>query len=354
MKKISSYFILLLLSISSVLVSCNNEPKKEVLDGPAEGVLAKDAYSSLLTKYKTIHEFSMGHAVIENSKGKMGLIDNKGNIVIDCIYERVWDFVDSYGLCYVRLNDAWGLYNSDYKMITKCLYDAFSIPHDGVITLSMNSHSIYGALDISDGSVVIPFEYSHLGSYSEGLFFAEKKINGKDRYGYIDRNNTTIIPFIYADASDFSEGLAAVEKEGKTVNSLFGTARLTVCGFINKKGETVIPFKFQGQLGGTEFHEGLCAIGISKRDNLFGQTEKNTFINTRGEVVISGIFDDAEDFENGVALVKKSGKYGYINHDGEIIIPCVYDDRGYENDKICLKKGDEEFFFTFQGDLIKE
>ena len=152
---------------SSVLVSCKNEPKKEVLDGPAEEVLAKEVYSSLLTQYKSIHEFSKGHAVIENEKGKMGLIDNKGNVLIDCLYERVWDFVDSYGLCYVRLNEAWGLYNSDYKMITKCLYDSFRTPNDGIITLSMNRNSIYGAVDIKDGSIVIPFEYSHLGNYSE-------------------------------------------------------------------------------------------------------------------------------------------------------------------------------------------
>ena len=354
MRKIASIVVLLLITFFVATVSCTNEPKQEVLDGPAEEVLAKDVYSSLMTKYKSIHEFSKGHAVIEDAKGKMGLIDNKGNILIDCLYERVWDMIDSYGLCYVRMNEAWGLYNSEYKMIAKCLYDSFRIPCDGVITLSMNRNSVYGALDAKDGSIVIPFEYEHLGEYSEGLFFAEKTIKGNSRYGYVDRNNQTVLPFIYSDANDFSEGLAAVEKETKTVNTVLGPTKLSVCGFINKKGETVIPFKFQSQAGPTEFHEGLCAIGISKRDVLFGHTERNTFINTKGEVVISGFFDDAEDFKNGVALIKKSGKYGYINHDGDIIIPCVYDDRGYESDKICLKKGDEEFYFSFQGDLIKE
>lgn len=338
MNKRSIVFFLSIVIVSLSVISCSNETKKELLDGPAETVLSKDVYSTLMSQYKSIDDFSKGHAVIENAKGKKGLIDNKGNIVIDCLYERVWDFVDSYGLCYVRLNDAWGLYNSEYKMITKCLYDSFRAPNDGVITLSMNSYSIYGAVDVKDGSIIIPFEYSHLGDYSEGLFFAEKKVKGQDRYGYIDRNNATVIPFIYSDANDFSEGLAAVEKESKTVNTLFGPVKLSVCGFINKNGEIVIPFKFQSQAGPTEFSEGLCALGISKRDNIVGQTERNVFINKQGEVVISGIFDDAEAFEHGVALVKKSGKYGYINLKGEIIIPCVYDEQGYDSERICLSK----------------
>ncbi len=339
------------LAIIAGVSSCAFSPKERPTEGPAEEVLEKDVYVSLQPQYNKIHDFYNGHAVVENAKGKSGLIDIEGNILVECVYDSVWDLTESYGLCYVSLNGATGLYNSAFEMITKCLYDSFRLPHDGIITLSMN-RSLYGALDIRDGSVIIPFEYEHLGNYSEGLFAAEKKVNGESRYGYIDRNNATVIPFIYADANDFSEGVAAVEKDSKRVNTNLGVYTTKVCGFIDEKGSVVIPFKFNAQFGRIEFHEGLCGIGINKEPSIIGEVYKNSFINKAGEVVISGFFDDAEDFSNGVSRIKKSDKYGYMNSKGEIVIPCVYDNYETKHDHLCLTKDGEEYHFTYQGDLI--
>lgn len=344
----------LLFAASFALASCKDGPKKDLLEGPAVEVLGKNMYSSLILHYRSISDFYGGRALVEDTNGKCGLIDTQGNVLIECIYDRVLDLVDSYGICYVSLNGAWGIYNSDFKKVTKCLYDSLRLPNEGIVTLSINKNSIYGAIDVSDGSIVIPFEYEYLGAYSEDLFAAEKKIKGRSLYGYIDKSNSTVIPFIYADADDFSEGVAAVQKESKTIYTQYGPIPTRALGFINNKGETVIPFKFQSQMSSIEFHEGLCGIGITKDPNLFGETKKNSFIDKNGEIVISGMFDDAEDFENGVALIKKAGKYGYMNHNGEVIIPCVYDDCGYEKDKLCLKKDGVEYFFSYDGELIKE
>ena len=348
MKRIICLIIIAAIEVSS----CGNSPKQKIVDGPAIEVLSKDVYASLSSKYAKIEDFRKGHAYILDSNKKFGLIDTQGNVLLDCIYDLIFDQTDDWGVGYVKMNGAWGLFDKEYKMLTKCIYDMFSEPHDGFVTLSIAGHSKYGVIDISDGSIVIPFEYYKLGNYSEGLFAAE--IEGKDRNkaGFIDRDNQVVIPFIYAEADDFSEGLAAVHKYDETVYSMYGPVPSQKSGFINTKGDVVIPFKFKWQMNSLKFSEGLCAIGTRNNDRMMYETDRNSFINTKGEVVISGLFTDAEPFENGVSRIKKDGKYGYINKQGEIIIPCQYDDYGYEKDCLCLKKDGVEYRFTYEGDLI--
>ncbi|MEO8088171.1 MAG: WG repeat-containing protein, partial [Bacteroidota bacterium] len=48
---------------------------------------------------------------------------------------------------------------------------------------------------------------------------------------------------------------------------------------------------------------------------------KRGFINEKGEVIIPFIYDDASVFFDGLARVMKDGKHGYINVKNETVIP---------------------------------
>jgi len=52
--------------------------------------------------------------------------------------------------------------------------------------------------------------------------------------------------------------------------------------------------------------------------------KKFGFKNQAGQIVVSAIFDEAQDFENGLAIVNQSGKFGVINLKGDIVIPINY------------------------------
>jgi hypothetical protein len=49
------------------------------------------------------------------------------------------------------------------------------------------------------------------------------------------------------------------------------------------------------------------------------QDGKVGFINTKGEFVIKPQFDNAEDFQDGLALVMTSDAYGYVNAQGQMV-----------------------------------
>lgn len=51
---------------------------------------------------------------------------------------------------------------------------------------------------------------------------------------------------------------------------------------------------------------------------------KYGFIDKDGKEIIPFIYDEANNFVNGLALVRKNGKRGYIDKDGKEVIPLIY------------------------------
>ena len=48
------------------------------------------------------------------------------------------------------------------------------------------------------------------------------------------------------------------------------------------------------------------------------------YINKTGQVVIKDRFDDARNFKEGLAVIRKKGRWGYINKKGEEVIPAQF------------------------------
>lgn len=62
--------------------------------------------------------------------------------------------------------------------------------------------------------------------------------------------------------------------------------------------------------------EGLAAV---KKDGKWG------YIDTTGQVVVPVQYDDIASFREGLAKVKKDGKYGFVDKTGQVVIPLQYD-----------------------------
>ena len=119
-----------------------------------------------------------------------------------------------------------------------------------------------------------------------------RKIQKGGKWGFYDGMKTVIEP-AYDEVFCFHEGLASVELDEK-------------CGYINDKGEVVIPLEYETAMS---FSSGLAAV--TKRDK-FG------YINKENTVVIPFEYDAATIFVDGEAKVKKDGKWGTISLDGTV------------------------------------
>jgi hypothetical protein len=140
------------------------------------------------------------------------------------------------------------------------------------------------------------------------------------KWGYIDKTGQLIIPFKFDGAADFSEGLAAVDMKEKT-------------GYIDKTGKLVIPPRF---ISGFPFSEGLAMV-IIRRSGQIERTPlyKYGYIDKSGKVVIQPreakilkwfrLTGNGPDFSEGRAYVEQ-GSLGYIDKTGKLVIPPKYND----------------------------
>lgn len=115
---------------------------------------------------------------------------------------------------------------------------------------------------------------------------------------------------------DFHDGYAAIKKDNKL-------------GVINKKGEIIaLPIYYPSN---NFDNGGYSCYAVMSEDRMLLRKEidgiiKSGYIDKNGKVIIPFIYDAfADNFSDGLALVKKNGKCGFIDKDGNVVIPFIYD-----------------------------
>ncbi|MDD6889733.1 MAG: WG repeat-containing protein [Bacteroidales bacterium] len=250
-----------------------------------------------------------------------GYIDNDGN---EILYDDVCDM--SEGMIAVKLNGKWGYINETGKLIIPFVYDEAWAFSEGLATVALGI--AWGCIDKA-GHEVIPVKYDYVSDCSNnGLHFASLN----DEEFIIDKTGRELIREVNHGEDldlfpDFHEGMASVRYNGKY-------------GFLNDKGDEVIPFKYDCA---GHFNEGLAAV---KSDGKWG------FIDKADNIVIPFRYDDARSFNEGVAAVKFNGKWGFIDKNDNVIIPFKYDDAGRFNEGWANVESDEKWGFIDKADNV--
>lgn len=160
-----------------------------------------------------------------------------------------------------------------------------------------------------------------------------------EKWGFIDAKGNMAISAMYDDVNSFSCGYAYarvgsnvffIDKNGKNAATpdlsdgcdpyFYNNA---LCykvngnwGMLDNNFKTIIQpaYSFLGYMGAN----GLVAYSMSG-DNHYG------FLNKKGEVAISAIYDDAQRFSDGIAVVRVGDKWGAIDAKGQFAINAMYD-----------------------------
>lgn len=254
--------------------------------------------------------------------GKVGIIDRGGKTVIPFEYDEIYDFYDGYksydGFTSKDYNGFRPMKFFRYFSKEKEYDDAFYLIKDGngiVVNLTLKNNSPNVKHEDT------PFDYQRI------------KRNGK--YGFVNCYGEEI-PCQYQDAAKlFSDDLAAVVQNDKV-------------GFIDKKGNLVIPFQYDYSTSVLKDTDGpLATLYIfSEGYACVKKGKKYGFIDKQGNTVIPFVYDWPGAFHDGVAVVAKTigGKelFGLIDKNNSTILPFEFDYGHYQEKVYVMKKNDSK------------
>ncbi|MBN2893207.1 MAG: WG repeat-containing protein [Bacteroidales bacterium] len=342
--------------------------------------------------YENISPFE-GELAVVKKLGNTGFINRQGRFVGKW-YEKVEPL--DYGLYKVKKYEQYAIVNNEGFLVTQWFdrietfyngyvrvekegkfayinkigamaigwFDNISNIKDGITRIEDNG--LFGFFNVEDFFISEFYEY--LGEFYDGIALIKK--NGK--YGFISKKGVIISNIEYEKATPFDGGIAQVEKDGKAA-------------YINTSGEIVMGWLESKTYFYKEPPRGLIAVKMGR---------KYGFQTINGKRVIAAQFDYAENFYDGLALVKnnphemfigKDGKlkpltenpdentlrldlgYGhtgdpvkitawecsFIDYNGDIVLKLDYNDAfSFSNGKAMVIDGDKYNFIDLKGKLV--
>lgn len=170
---------------------------------------------------------------------------------------------------------------------------------DNIKLFPIKAGEKWGYVD-DKGQYVINSQFEDAYNFSEGLALF-KSADGK--YGFIGEDGKYVINPIYKYANSFSEGMACVVMENGKPQFIDKNNKIL---FTVDKAEYCFGFK-----------EGLARVQIKG---------KYGFIDKSGKIIVNPIYEDAQDFKEGLAAVAKKDEkkdevlWGYIDKTGAVKI----------------------------------
>lgn len=308
-----------------------------------------DPSGKLLTApaYKMI--FSLGEDLYgyqDPASELWGILKANGQLVTTPRFSKLEPF--SEGRAVVQRKTQTGTYaRYDYNQIDISGREQFAQYYylldkisEGLIAFRQDS--LWGYMT-PDGKTVIPPGFTYASSFRSGLAAVRVAEKG---YGYIDKKGNWVVAPQFDIAEPFVGEFARV---AKLVPVGRGSSRRD-WGLIDRQGKLILPMEnysiyayfpnqgfyvqktekeyffldANGKITNTTPYDNLTTYtddGLTR----FRQGKVHGMLDKMGKVVIPPVFDDLDDFHEGLAAAKYQGKWGFINLQGEIVIPYRYD-----------------------------
>ncbi len=298
--------------------------------------------------------FFSGLTGVQNTDGKWGFINTKGQLVIPCQFDKVGDFYRGYttvtvnqndtiqkgvisptgdfiiplgqyddvgsfseGLCAVKKGDKWGFVDKNGQIVISPAYDKASFFQEGLASVQIDK--MWGAID-RNGKMVIKPAFGWSFVFYDGV----ATVYDGGKFCYINTAGTRLFDTQFRSNSRFSEGLSLCTTEYDA------TKKAYLYKYIDLSGQVVLNLgtKYK-QLG--NFQEGLAYV---ERDGHLG------FIDRAGNEIITPEYQSFKwvlsGFKDGCVAAQKDDTWGIIDKTNQIVIPLMYDDAASYNEGYCL------------------
>jgi hypothetical protein len=241
-------------------------------------------------------------------------------------YNEISDFIDGLAL----VSDAQGYTLIDIKGNARFAF-AEEVFRYGDLFLVTYNDSL--ALVDDENNIILPYDEYDIARFNP---HGPTPFVIKDKLGYLNAEGKIIVPArldIYPNWELFA---GFFNNHAKAYN-----ARTKKYGLIDEKGSWIL----QPRYNDISFFSDIIAVQI---------TDKWEFINLSGQRLNFGLYDRAESFQNGVALVIRAGQQGLINKTGQIVVPIEMRRINRITDELLRwEDGEGAFWFAYlDGSLV--
>lgn len=222
---------------------------------------------------------------------------------------------------------------------------------DGLISVKDNYNKYY--LINKTGKEISEKRWDGIGGFSDGLALVKENL----KWGFIDTQGNTVIDTKYDEASSFTKATAIVKQNGKFFlinkkgepvnginydaagnpdNGTFPVQKNNLTGLIDSKGNIIIDFK-----------QNYSSLLYMTEDRVWASKDgKWGLLDNTGKALTEFIFDGANYFKNGYAVVMQNGKYGVINKAGRFVVPAAYKSLGsvYKNSILGIRPAQTVYY----------
>lgn len=269
----------------------------------------------------------------KDSNQKWGYATEDG-MMLPCQYSDAFEFVN--GIAKVEVANVKGQKNhvfinmSGEQIISGDWDYAYNFTKEGYARVFKGTLSNYGspekgkyAFINTHGEFICDYIFDDAKDFSQGYApVATQSVKGGILWGYIDGNGQLAIAQQWDYAYPFKNGFArvfsgSIGKYGPD-SGLYG--------FINLSGDFISDIQWASA---NDFDDtGIAKVKNSK--DLWG------YISIDGSVKIDTSWETIGSFNEGLAYVKKNGKYGYINEQGTLVVEASWNEAGTFADGVAI------------------
>lgn len=284
---------------------------------------------------------------------KTGVIDLKGEIIIDAIYDNIEIPNPEKAVFICKEQDTTIVLNDKNERIFTEYNDILAIPTNGIITsipyeksvLKFKQDDKYGLINF-EGKIIVKPEYDEISSLTnkEGQLLVKQ--DGK--CGVINSKGAKIIKVQYDDivADGFYTNQDKYKLSGYIVS--IKTQDGYRYGYINYKLKELLKPEYNKIYRILETEEEKDIYLIVSKNGQFGVIKNK-------EVIINYGYQNIEyDDNNKLFKLQRNSKYGVSDINGKKILANEYEDIDFEGIYIIAIKDEEELFFDMQGSKIED
>jgi WG containing repeat len=364
-----------------------------------KGVMDSTGNPILPIGYKSVDVDKHGYIIFKGDDGKAGMMSSRGASILQPKYDYIshtsyaryyamingkYQVGDMNGNIFIQPDSASGVILGKKRIVMFYPDKAkvYDLNGNHQKTFDLNLKGYGHSLTVTEDSIKLNGDaaaqlinltnnskkqlgFGEAGDFNEDGIFVGKKQN--NRYEFYDHSGKKISPDSYYSVVNFSEGIAALQltstsapyladRNFKKIKDLFlyfkgpyseGLAYATsgqsgMVHYLDKNGFEV--FSLKGRQGSKATGGFIVIKDVSGM---------YFYVNRAGKRMSTKNWDEANEFHEGLALVKFNGKWGYIDTLGNTVIPLNYDlASDFTKGAAMVKQNNKFFLINKKGEPI--